>query len=80
MGGLLNTLEIDDLIALLTVLVSPRHDLPLAQVLRSPIFGFAEAQMQELSMSIGENGQGYRSWWDALQASQNPQTQKAARY
>jgi len=80
LGGLLNTLEIDDLIALLTVLVSPRHDLPLAQVLRSPIFGFAEAQMQELSMSIGENGQGYRSWWDALQASQNPETQKAARY
>jgi len=80
LGGLLNTLEIDDLIALLTVLVSPRHDLPLAQVLRSPIFGFDEAQMQELSMSIGENGQGYRSWWDALQASQNPQTQKAARY
>ncbi len=80
LGGLLNTLEIDDLIALLTVLVSPRHDLPLAQVLRSPIFGFGEAQMQELSMSIGDNGQGYRSWWDALQASQNPQTQKAARY
>ena len=80
LGGLLNTLEIDDLIALLTVLVSPRHDLPLAQILRSPIFSFTEQQMQELSMSIGGNGQGYRSWWDALQASQNPQTQKAARY
>ena len=77
LGGLLNTLEIDDLIALLTVLVSPRHDLPLAQVLRSPIFSFTEAQMQELSISIS---QGYTSWWDALQANQSPKTQEAARY
>ncbi len=79
LGGLLNTLEIDDLIALLTVLVSPRHDLPLAQVLRSPIFSFTEAQMQSLSMSIVGN-EGYRSWWDALQASQEPRIQRAARY
>ena len=79
LGGLLNTLEIDDLIALLTVLVSPRHDLPLAQVLRSPIFGFNEAQMQALSMSIASN-EGYRSWWDALQASQDSGIQRAARY
>ena len=79
LGGLLNTLEIDDLIALLTVLVSPRHDLPLAQVLRSPIFGFTEAQMQMLSMSTGSN-EGYRSWWDALQASQDPGIKRAARY
>lgn len=77
LGGLLNTLEIDDLIALLTVLVSPRHDLPLAQVLRSPIFSFTEAQMQELRKSMAE---GFPSWWDALQASKNPSTQKAARY
>jgi ATP-dependent helicase/nuclease subunit A len=77
LGGLLNTLEIDDLIALLTVLVSPRHDLPLAQVLRSPIFSFTEEQMQELSMSMS---QGYTSWWDALHASQSPAIQKAARF
>ena len=77
LGGLLNTLEIDDLIALLTVLVSPRHDLPLAQVLRSPIFSFTEAQMQELRKSMID---GFSSWWDALQASQNPSIQKAARY
>ena len=77
LGGLLNTLEIDDLIALLTVLVSPRHDLPLAQVLRSPIFSFTEEQMQELRKSMAD---GFSSWWDALQASQNPSIQKAARY
>jgi ATP-dependent helicase/nuclease subunit A len=78
LGGLLNTLEVDDLIALLTVLVTPRHDLPLAQVLRSPIFGFAEKQMQQLAVAM-TSGQ-YRSWWDALQDSKDAKLQGAARY
>jgi ATP-dependent helicase/nuclease subunit A len=86
-GGLLNTLEIDDLIALLTVLVSPRHDLPLAQVLRSPIFSFTEQQMQMLSSHVGNSysqsesqSQTNTSWWDALQSSSVTEVQKAARY
>ena len=78
LGGLLNTLEIDDLIALLTVLVTPRHDLPLAQVLRSPIFAFNEAQMQSLAVAMTVNS--YRSWWDALQDSQDGAHIQAARY
>jgi ATP-dependent helicase/nuclease subunit A len=78
LGGLLNTLEIDDLIALLTVLVTPRHDLPLAQVLRSPLFGASEDQMQSLAISLAS--EGYRSWWDALQASADPALLKAGRY
>ena len=78
LGGLLNTLEIDDLIALLTVLVTPRHDLPLAQVLRSPIFAFTESQMQALSKSVASNQ--YRSWWDALQDSPDTGLLQAARY
>jgi ATP-dependent helicase/nuclease subunit A len=78
LGGLLNTLEVDDLIALLTVLVTPRHDLPLAQVLRSPIFGFTEQQMQKLAMAM--TTERYRTWWDALQDSADEKTQKAARF
>jgi ATP-dependent helicase/nuclease subunit A len=78
LGGLLNTLEIDDLIALLTVLVTPRHDLPLAQVLRSPLFGASEDQMQSIAIALAS--EGYRSWWDALQASSDPALQKAGRY
>jgi ATP-dependent helicase/nuclease subunit A len=78
LGGLLNTLEIDDLIALLTVIVTPRHDLPLAQVLRSPLFGASENQMQSLAISLAK--EGYRSWWDALQASPDPDLLKAGRY
>ncbi|QWE05519.1 UvrD-helicase domain-containing protein [Polynucleobacter sp. JS-JIR-II-50] len=78
LGGLLNTLEIDDLIALLTVLVTPRHDLPLAQVLRTPIFGFIEKQMQQLAVAMTSGH--YRSWWDALQDSRDAKLQVAARY
>jgi ATP-dependent helicase/nuclease subunit A len=78
LGGLLNTLEVDDLIALLKVLVTPRHDLPLAQVLRSPIFGFTEKQMQQLAIAMTSDQ--YRSWWDALQDSQDAGLQVAARY
>lgn len=78
LGGLLNTLEIDDLIALLTVLVTPRHDLPLAQVLRSPIFSFTERQMQQLAVAMTSGL--YRSWWDALQDSQDTGLRVAARY
>ncbi len=87
LGGLLNTLEIDDLIALLTVLVSPRHDLPLAQVLRSPIFSFTEQQMQMLSSHVGDSysqhekeSQIQASWWDALQSSSVGSVQKVASY
>ena len=78
LGGLLNTLEVDDLIALLTILVTPRHDLPLAQVLRSPLFSFSEEQMQILASAMAT--QTYRSWWDALQHSADHEIQQAARY
>jgi ATP-dependent helicase/nuclease subunit A len=78
LGGLLNTLEIDDLIALLTVLLSPRHDLPLAQVLRSPIFGFTDQQMQSLSITKANNQ--YQSWWDVLQDSPDAAVQKVTRF
>ena len=78
LGGLLNTLEIDDLVALLTALLSPRHDLPLAQVLRSPIFGFNDQDMQNLAIAKAKSH--YRSWWDALLDSQDARAQKAARF
>lgn len=78
LGGLFNTLEVDDLLALLTTLVTPRHDLPLAQVLRSPLFGLTEAQMQQLSNAVTTGD--CTSWWDALQDSPDIFLQKAARY
>ena len=40
--------EVQDLIALLDVLVSPNHDLSLARVLKSPIFSVSDADLVQL--------------------------------
>lgn len=48
-GGLLDTLECSDLVALLEFLVTPFADLKLAQVLRSPIFGCSEEDLMRLA-------------------------------
>jgi len=48
-GGLLDTLECSDLVALLEFLVTPFSDLKLAQVLRSPIFGCSDEDLMRLA-------------------------------
>ncbi|MBI5330306.1 MAG: UvrD-helicase domain-containing protein [Betaproteobacteria bacterium] len=50
-GALLDTLEARDLTALLTSLAPPHDDLPLAHALRSPVFGFSNADLQTLAGS-----------------------------
>ena len=60
-GGLLDTLEAQDMVALLTFLVSPFADLDLAQALRSPIFGCGDGDLIALA-AVGEG-----SWWQRLQ-------------
>jgi ATP-dependent helicase/nuclease subunit A len=47
-GGLLKTLEAEDLIALLSVLVTPTDSLALAQVLRSPIYALSDEFLMQL--------------------------------
>jgi len=59
-GGLLATLEADDLIALLTWLTTPSNDLRLAHALRSPIFGASDDDLSALAQAQG------RSWWQRL--------------
>jgi ATP-dependent helicase/nuclease subunit A len=44
-GGLLATLEVRDLLALLRVLAAPQQDLALAQALRSPVFALSDADL-----------------------------------
>ena len=61
-GGLLSTLEADDLAALLTFLSAPHADLKLAQALRSPIFGCSDLDLIELAAAPGA------VWWIRLQA------------
>ena len=60
-GGLLDTLEAEDMQALLTFLITPFADLDLAQALRSPIFSCSDEDMMHLA-SDTEGG-----WWVRLQ-------------
>ena len=48
-GGLLDTLEAEDVQALLTFLITPFADIKLAQVLRTPIFACSDADLMQLS-------------------------------
>jgi ATP-dependent helicase/nuclease subunit A len=52
-GGLLDTLEVADLVALLKVLVNPLDDLSLAHALKSPLFGFSDEDLQRLAAAGG---------------------------
>ena len=61
-GGLLDTLEADDLTALLEFLSTPAADLRLARALRSPIFGCADDDLIRVARAAGA------TWWRRLQA------------
>ncbi|HJW56531.1 MAG TPA: UvrD-helicase domain-containing protein, partial [Burkholderiaceae bacterium] len=62
-GGLLETLEIADLIALLTFLITPGDYRALAHVLKSPIIGASDDDLITLAQRA-ENG-----WWQRVQAA-----------
>ncbi|MFZ5502097.1 MAG: UvrD-helicase domain-containing protein [Pseudomonadota bacterium] len=55
-GGLLDTLEAEDVQALLTFLITPFADLALAQVLRTPIFACGDADLMRLAANDESNG------------------------
>ena len=65
-GGLLDTLEAEDVQALLMFLITPFADLALAQVLRTPIFACSDADL--MSLVTGEE----TSWWQRLQQLLEP--------
>ncbi|HQQ70074.1 MAG TPA: UvrD-helicase domain-containing protein, partial [Alicycliphilus sp.] len=57
--------EVQDVVALLDVLVSPAHDLSLARALKSPLFGAGDALLTELAL-LRQGGAG-EAWFDLLQ-------------
>lgn len=59
-GGLLDTLEAQDLIALLRFLSSPFSDLDLAHTLRSPLFAAGDDDLVAIAATSGG------SWWQRL--------------
>lgn len=62
-GGLLESLEVADLIALLTFLITPAENIALAHVLKSPIIGAADEDLIMLATRREPN------WWQRLQAA-----------
>jgi ATP-dependent helicase/nuclease subunit A len=73
-GGLLATLEADDLTALLGFLCAPFADLKLAHALRAPMFGCSDDDLIQIASTPGA------SWWQRLQslgASASPALSRA---
>lgn len=59
-GGLLESLEVADLIALLTFLITPHDNLALAHVLKSPIIGATDNDLIALAL------RSEKTWWGRL--------------
>ena len=62
--SLIDCCEVQDIVALLDVLVSPQHDLSLARALRSPLFNVSSESLVQLALM---KGQSQRSWFELLQ-------------
>lgn len=60
---LIDTPEVQDLLATVEALVSPQHDLALAHALRSPLFGASDDALMHIASLARQGG---ISWWDAL--------------
>jgi ATP-dependent helicase/nuclease subunit A len=72
-GGLLRTLEAEDMVALLSVLITPGDDLALAQVLRSPIYGLTDEEL--LALLTAKQSQEIHSLWQLISSPENPRHQ-----
>ncbi|MEI7782913.1 MAG: UvrD-helicase domain-containing protein [Betaproteobacteria bacterium] len=59
--ALIECCEVQDLVALMDVLVSPLHDLSLARVLRSPIFGLDSSALVPLALAARRTGNAWLS-------------------
>ncbi|MEY4910736.1 MAG: hypothetical protein RL761_399, partial [Pseudomonadota bacterium] len=71
--------EVQDIIALLDVLVSPTHDLSLARALKSPLFGLTDDDLVEIALAQKASHSGAasgsnswsNSWFNLLQNSEH---------
>ncbi|WMW82115.1 UvrD-helicase domain-containing protein [Undibacterium cyanobacteriorum] len=71
-GGLLQTLEIMDLMALLNFLMTPSDNRALAHILKSPIFACSDGDLMMLAM------RGEATWWQRLSASLSASVHEAS--
>ncbi len=63
---ILDTLEAQDLVALLNTLITPHNNLALAQVLRSPLFNCSDASLMMLAAEANQHAQRALSWFTSL--------------
>jgi ATP-dependent helicase/nuclease subunit A len=63
---LADVIEVNDLVAVLDVLVSHGNDLALAHALKSPLFGASDADLLALSQRVNRHAAAV--WWSALMA------------
>lgn len=75
-GGLLESLEIADLIALLTFLITPNDTRALAHVLKSPIIGAADDDLVQIARRAALADGGH--WWQHMLAMQQEGVASAA--
>lgn len=68
-GGLLDSLEVADLIALLNFLITPGDNRALAHVLKSPVFGASDDDLIALAGYGSDAPNGESTWWTRLQAA-----------
>ncbi len=62
--------EVQDVVALLDVLVSTGHDLSLARALKSPLFGLGDEALVALAALRRQPAHAASSWFDLLQISE----------
>lgn len=55
-SGYFKTVEIETMLSLLRVIDNPRQDIPLASVLRSPLFHFSLAELAEIRLASHKEG------------------------
>ena len=65
--ALIDCCEVQDIVALLDVLVSPQHDLSLARALRSPLFAVSDDELVALALLRQSHA---ASWFELLQKTE----------
>ena len=66
---LIESPAVQDMVALLDALVSPRHHLSLARALKSPLFGWDDDRLVALATAVRAAGEGLEDkpgWWEVL--------------